>query len=630
MSLAFVSLPFQDTGLPDVRLAQLIGIARQMGQDVSVHDFNVRWRRRLRKTEKKFWLPDSRVCWLEKVLARRFWEDLKGEFQADVDGLLDGNPSRVFFWITASSLQLSLLLAAEIKKRARRPKIIFLNPHLFLGAFMDEDHRAISDFLQTEPVDGILQGPLYNDFARILTQREELLGSASGFHCVKDGMVHLGKKPTVEKGFDSLPFSDYSLFPLHLYDDKDGFPMQVSDGCACDACRRAGFGPDAILASGMRIFSEAAYHRRMLPGRHQMKIVRPAGEKVFPSLQKFAELLSADMEAVGKKYLEWEFLTREPEKMTSEQLGWMIGAGCKRIGVVHRTGRGLPPCPPEPPRGRRIIAELHHYLVEEDDGTRDSVPADMGPSGGYKKIIRHVVEQDGLDAHYLRNLSRMDYELKSGRPGGDGELPQEISSCARGPEGREEGLSRSALAMASFLNARKILFDRRHPFDAFEFFRSLSPELRGGRLMRLFYRHLATDARRMMSMADRLQAAEQIFNLLPQESRRKAWMGSPTFHQEGDHSTYCRHRMGMKVFKDYMPQRGERLLIAALARATQIRMLRAAVVLDEDRNEFLIRWGESILPASRVRLLCRDFLSLGLGVAAERASAGPSPAGVPA
>lgn len=293
MKIAFVVLPFVETAHPPAELGLLAGMARQYGHEASVLDVNVElWAERCKAGDGVYWNEPWRKFWVSGALADSFARRHEARLARAAEQVAAAQPRLTCLWTTASNLFLSLRFARLLKRIRPEARTLLVNRHFFLSATLAEDHDRIAEFFRRAGVvDGVLYGPAYDEFARLLTQ-EGRLSSGTGVHCREGDKVVLGSAPKPLRNFDSLPFADFSLFPMAAYGDPQGIPLVASDGCPCDACRSAGLGQEYLMASGARLFLEASYHRRVFPRHTRTLFPMEGGAGFAAALKQYAGLMA--------------------------------------------------------------------------------------------------------------------------------------------------------------------------------------------------------------------------------------------------------------------------------------------------------------------------------------------------
>lgn len=533
MKIAFVVLPFVETAHPPAELGLLAGMARQYGHEASVLDVNVElWAESSKSGDGVYWNEPWRKFWVSGALSDSFARRHEARLARAAAQVAAAQPRLTCLWTTASNLFLSLRFARLLKRARPEARILLVSRHFFLSATLAEDHDRIAEFFRRTPaVDGVLYGPAYDEFARLLSQ-DGRLSSGTGVHCREGETVVLGSAPKPLRNFDSLPFADFSLFPMAAYGDPQGVPLVASEGCPCDVCRAAGLGQEYLMASGRRLFLEASYHRRVFPRRTRTLFPMEGGAGLSAALKQYAGLLEEQRRGAENGSAAWE------------------------IGAPPPAGRDWP--------------------------------------------------EWRLDSLYLRTMSPFDYD--------DRLVDDDMRASAEdflNHQRRGASLALEDRAFAAMFAMRERYWGQSLPMSALRYYADLPAETRSARFLKAYFQATAWDIRRLLSMTARLRASERVLDGLLAGSRVRIWKSSPTFTDESDHGTCYRHRKGTEIRRDLAAQRAERLIVVALARASQVKLARARLDYAAAEDRFGVRWGREAMALEPFQALCEEFLRAG-------------------
>lgn len=196
-------------------------------------DYNSRKKVRFQKGSRfrKTRLPTA--AWMERVLATR--------------------PDAVGFTVPLTSFAASLVLARAIKKRVPGMPIIFGGPNVA------EDREGITALLSRVP-DLVVHGEGEETLREILDTLEAGGDprSLAGVGCLVNGEPRFNAPRKQIRNLDSLPFSDFSDFPLADYPKANEIPISASRGCVnhCAFCYECVFWKGFRVRSPEKVVAE--------------------------------------------------------------------------------------------------------------------------------------------------------------------------------------------------------------------------------------------------------------------------------------------------------------------------------------------------------------------------------------
>ncbi|HOW29006.1 MAG TPA: hypothetical protein PK876_10965 [Elusimicrobiota bacterium] len=616
MTVCFVVPPFQDTRLPSAELAQMVGVTRQYGYSVEVHDINIRlWDRFKDDRLRDLWQSEIRLFWIDPLRVSNFWDRHMAPLQLEKD-ILKSGPTVVCFWLTASSLYFGVLMARRIKEVSPDVKVIFANPHLLIGAMKDEWNWRLSNFLEKNPVDMVLQGTAHHTLSFILRDIENpnILDPGIGIHCKKKGRVQLGTSPAPLGTLDSLSFADFTAFPMGLYEDQKSIPFRIAQGCECPFCLDNAMGPDHVVMSGRRLYFEALYHRRCFPKRTHLIVQGPIGQKGLTALADFSKMVVKNNEENERLSLTWEAHLAYPVGLPDDLARLMAQSGCQCVNYdVAPTA-----------------LSVDGFLKKGKNPMRTSARIILGPTGSSDRNIRDLVSVDSkkkgedfdeaqivltdparLDIFYLTQF--LDYQglrtyTDSRNRDSDVEMEMYLKFAKLWEKKDIKTLDPARMdAILKTWEAQSLLIHENRPVDALRLYFQVMDVAGFREIISLYLESFSKDIQRLHSIGSRLYEADDILQRQEPGSRKKIWENSPTFSDPADHGTCYRHRRSMGIFKDLQIQRAERLWLSAISRAAQVKMLWSRIDYVEMEDRLYVRWGHNRLSLDDLFKLCDDY-----------------------
>jgi anaerobic magnesium-protoporphyrin IX monomethyl ester cyclase len=256
MKVALVQAPVFDLKTPSNGLALLSAHLKNAGIECSVHDAS----RGVAKQFMTLLKDDFRDSRTFLPVPERHAADTSRFLDMEADRILAGGPDAVGFSVLARTEKHSLELAAKIKERAPRCRVIFG------GAQCLRENLAF-DFIADPAVDAVALGEADISFPRFLSALD--LGSrdcapSPGMLVKRGGKVVDGGEPEVITALDSLPYLDLGAFDL---DDYDGMILYLSTTRGC--VRKCSFCTHIV---GQKTYRTMSAVRTVAEIRHQMKL----------------------------------------------------------------------------------------------------------------------------------------------------------------------------------------------------------------------------------------------------------------------------------------------------------------------------------------------------------------------
>jgi radical SAM superfamily enzyme YgiQ (UPF0313 family) len=336
MKVALVQAPVWWTVDPPLGLAQIAGCAKAAGFGVDVYDLNILlWKDRLPAYE-TLWQWERFDFWNRPDTVEAFLKDHARVLEPQLDRLLRSDAQVVGFSVGLGSQLASLRLAAMLKEADPKRLVVFGGQYFFRGG------KAAETLRDHPQVDVVLTGAgdevfplLARDFASSGTASPRPgLVTRRGTEIIDGGSLVSGRS------LDSLPFADFSGFPMELYTNQECMPIAASRGCvwACRFCSTREFWDDYSFMSGDRIYAEAIHQRKLYPGRGHLEFYDITANGKPQSLARFSQLIIDERSPHAPAG--WKINAILRPEMTPELLSSMSKAWC--TSVIYGVESGSP------------------------------------------------------------------------------------------------------------------------------------------------------------------------------------------------------------------------------------------------------------------------------------------------
>lgn len=329
MKTALIQAPVWWTVDAPLGLAQVAGCLRAAGHEVKVLDLNILLWSRAAESERVLWNWENFHRWNDHAYVKDFFARNKALIDGEISALLAAGVKTAGFSVCSGSHLASLELARMMKAAAPGLKI-FMG-----GQFFFSKERAL-EWARDPAVDAVFTGAA--DFA---VQEAAAAVDKGGFPLSIPGMICRDGDRIIDGGpaapikdLDSVPFSDYSAFPMELYSNQLHLPFMSARGCVwkCRFCSSCNVWPGFAQMSGDRIHSEIMHHKSLLPGKYHVEFYDLLGNGNMASLSRFTDLILEDQKVnAGKNFFGWKINAIIRPEMTPELLARMRKANCKDI-----------------------------------------------------------------------------------------------------------------------------------------------------------------------------------------------------------------------------------------------------------------------------------------------------------
>lgn len=286
MDIVLVTLPFWAHMTPGLGPGLLKSYLKENGIncrliDINIHAYNIRGKKYASKWE----LSNGWELSDEKII--EYYEDNRRLFDYYVNEIERVSPKVVGFTVYYSSLGITKIFAAELKKRNPNIKIIFGGPSA--AAYM---HNQI-ELLEKPYIDAVCLGEgeraLVHYMHEVLSNRGHKL----------PGVVYKYNNLIVEplnieyiKDLDSLPFPNFDDYNLGDYTATTQFPSYTSRGCPnkCIYCTERNFFKGLRVRSAKRIMEEFNYINSNYPRIKEIRFFDSISNAKISMLEEFCDL----------------------------------------------------------------------------------------------------------------------------------------------------------------------------------------------------------------------------------------------------------------------------------------------------------------------------------------------------
>jgi radical SAM superfamily enzyme YgiQ (UPF0313 family) len=256
MKIALIQCPCWGIYTPPLGIASLSAYLRNRGYKVMVLDFNIDMYLRCQKQHEICWDESMNEFWRSEPLVEKFISDYEGLIRYYLGEICNCGAGIIGFSIYDTSMFFSLILAKKIKERCPDKLIVFGGPHC--SKYMTRNFIMLQGV-----VDVIVEGEGEETLSEIveLAGKEHKIDFCQGTVIRKENkIVDCGNRPLIEN-LDTLPFPDFSDFPVESYLRKNVFPVSSSRGCVnrCVFCNEWPYWKKYRFKTGYHIFQEIKY-----------------------------------------------------------------------------------------------------------------------------------------------------------------------------------------------------------------------------------------------------------------------------------------------------------------------------------------------------------------------------------
>ncbi|MCX5796142.1 MAG: radical SAM protein [Elusimicrobia bacterium] len=361
MKLALIQPPVWGITDPPLGLAQLAGCCRAAGCETSVFDLNILlWKERLQKYE-SLWLWEQFQFWNQPGFVAAFFKENEASVGRHIEAILKTDATVIGISVASGSHLAALELARRLKAADPKRKLILGGPYFYFG-------DKIAETIAEPCVDMVVRGAADVLLPEVLKRfdRTGELGPAPGAWVKREGTPVSGGEPEPVRDLDSVPFADFSGFPMELYGDPERIPIAASRGCVwqCRFCSAHAFWPGYARMGGDRIFAEVMHHKRTFPERCHVEFYDITANGDVKALHRFSQLvIKAVAEDRQKNFIGWKINAVLRPEMTPEVLKDLRAANCHDIiyGVESGSARVLKAMNKNysPETAERVLKDTH-------------------------------------------------------------------------------------------------------------------------------------------------------------------------------------------------------------------------------------------------------------------------------
>jgi radical SAM superfamily enzyme YgiQ (UPF0313 family) len=279
------------------------------------------------------------MYWEDKEFISRFIKENNYILDSLVDEILSDSAPVIGFSLYCTTKNLSLELAKRIKEKDSS-RIVVLG-----GQLCFPEHTAIG-LINNEAVDVVVMGEGEGAFLELIEkiQRYKNIDFCPGLVYKQNGdIINCGLRPPI-MNLDSLPYPDFSDFPLYSYGNPHQLPIFSSRGCPyqCVFCSTKLFWIKYRSMSGERIFQEIIYQLKKYRDVYFFSFNDHVINADTKNLSRFCDLI---LEAKSRREdgVDWDkFGWRGPavirEEMDNELIKKMKEAGCIELEYGMESG----------------------------------------------------------------------------------------------------------------------------------------------------------------------------------------------------------------------------------------------------------------------------------------------------
>jgi len=330
MKVALIQPPVWGITDPPLGLAQLAGCARAAGCEPSVFDLNILlWKDRVKKYE-NLWLWEQFHFWNQQAFVATFFQDNSARVERCLEDILKTGARVVGLSVHSGSHWAALEVARRLKAADPKVKIVLGGAYFYFG-------DKIKDMLGEPCVDMVVQGAGDVIFPEILKRFDNTgeLEPLPGAWVWREGEPFTSGAPVPVRDLDTVPFADFTGFPMELYTDPERIPIAASRGCVwqCRFCSAHSFWPGYAHMGGDRIFAEVMHNLRLFPNRRHREFYDITANGDVRALQRFSRLVSAAVAEDRWKndLIGWKINAVIRPEMTPEVLKDLRAANCHDI-----------------------------------------------------------------------------------------------------------------------------------------------------------------------------------------------------------------------------------------------------------------------------------------------------------
>jgi len=313
--IIFILSPSWTVQFPPTGLSKMVGVTRAAGYACKVYDLNIQtYHYLMSKTDKNYWRSENQFYWQYTDFYEKYLANLINPYLLKVvDRIVEDNPTIVGFSLYTTSLEASVYLIREIRKRLPSVKIIIGGTYASMsGEWM------VSNRFHNNEVDHIFVSEAEETFIEFLKNgsNEKVIGKVGG-----------------KINLDNTAFSDYSDYDLSAYIHPGNISLETSRGCIanCIFCNESHFWKFRTI-NPSRVISEIKH----LQNEYGFYMFVITDSLINGNLKHLNELL--DLMIYNNLNIKWHTYIRCDGRMNEDFISRMSKAGCTSLSFGVEAG----------------------------------------------------------------------------------------------------------------------------------------------------------------------------------------------------------------------------------------------------------------------------------------------------
>ncbi len=263
MRVILIQSPSWGVECPPYGIAVLKAYLQERGHYVRAMDLNLELYQMATPSLKEQWRPECHQFWMDPVMIRNAFEgELRPHVEKIIEKIVALNPQVIGFSVLFSNEQAALILARELKNRLSRCTVVFGGPQASRDA---GGEKIVASGVVDYAVEG--EGELiFSKFLELLEDGKDPT-TVSGLLFIREGqMINTGPHSLVPD-LSSLPFADYSDFPMQKYQQIGCIPVSLSRGCPnkCAFCYEVQYWKRFRIRKAESLFKEVLNLKQTMP-----------------------------------------------------------------------------------------------------------------------------------------------------------------------------------------------------------------------------------------------------------------------------------------------------------------------------------------------------------------------------
>ena len=335
MRIALVLCPAWSREMPHLAMAMLSASLRRDGHQVFTFDLNNDFYHNCTGEYKRKWRKQEDSFWIDSYSVSKFILENEQVISQAVKQILTSNAQMIGFSVYYPTELMSLDLSRRIKELDKERIIVFGGTQC-LREFKGEI------FIKEEVVDAVVVGEGESTLAELagMVDRDKKIDFCEGILFKKnEEIIDCGNRVPI-MDLNSLPFSDFTDFPLSQYEFPRALPLLSSRGCIqrCVFCTVGIFWNRYCCMSGERIFREIEQQLKVFKSVEEFHFYDPLLNGNIEELSGFCDLVIENTKAGNLPSIKWRGEAIIRPEMTLEILKKMRKAGCYDLSYGIESG----------------------------------------------------------------------------------------------------------------------------------------------------------------------------------------------------------------------------------------------------------------------------------------------------